>query len=75
MSNMSYCRFYDTRVDLNDCPEAICQDEKLSVTETSAGQEMFRELLVFLRDYDIIGGYDPEVLEDLFDGLRSGGKV
>lgn len=75
MPNMSYCRFSNTRSDLNDCLDAIRRDEKLSGREAAAGQKMFRELLVFLRDYDIIEAYDSEVLEDLFDGLRSGGAV
>ena len=76
MSNMSYCRFTNTRSDLDDCLETIRRDERLSDFEVRAGRNMFVEFLDFCRDYDLISGYDKEVLEDLFDGLRKkeGGK-
>lgn len=33
MSNMSYCRFTNTRSDLNDCLDAIREDKRLSDVE------------------------------------------
>ena len=29
MSNMSYCRFTNTRSDMDDCLNALCRDERL----------------------------------------------
>lgn len=75
MSNMSYCRFKNTRSDVTDCLEAICRGEGLSGIEAEAGLKMFQEFLTFCRDYDIIEGYDAEALKGLFNGLRSGGAV
>lgn len=30
MSNMSYCRFINTRTDLNDCLDLLRHDERMS---------------------------------------------
>lgn len=70
MSNMSYCRFTNTSSDLDDCLEALRRDERLSDFEVRAGKSMFREFLTFCRDYDIISGYDGEMVDALFNGLR-----
>ena len=70
MSNMSYCRFTNTRIDLGDCLDSIRRDERLSDFEAQNGRMMFREFLNFCRDYDIIGEYDVEVLDDLFESLQ-----
>lgn len=70
MSNMSYWRFTNTRADLDDCLEALRNDEGLNDFEVRAGRNMFMEFLDFCRDYDIISGYDSERMTDLFDSLR-----
>lgn len=70
MSNMSYCRFTNTRSDLNDCLDAIREDKRLSDVEAKAGRWMFDEFLSFCREYGIIDGYDGEALCALFDGLE-----
>ena len=75
MSNMSYCKFTNTRSDVADCLDTIRRGEKLSASEATAGLGMFRELLTFLRDYEIIEDFDFEVAEELFEGLRLGGSV
>ena len=72
MSNMSYCRFTNTKTDLGDCLDSIRRDDHLSDFEADAGKRMFREFLAFCRDYDIIDGYDGEAIDELFDGLRKG---
>lgn len=69
MSNMSYCRFTNTRNDLEDCLEAIRADKRLSDTEAKAGRWMFDDFLSFCREYGIIDSYDQETLRSLFDGL------
>lgn len=70
MSNMSYCRFTNTRNDLNDCLDAIREDKRLSDAEAKAGRWMFDEFLSFCREYGIIDGYDEETMRALFDGLE-----
>ncbi|MBS6217342.1 MAG: hypothetical protein KH704_10530 [Clostridiales bacterium] len=70
MSNMSYCRFTNTRSDLNDCLDAIREDKRLSDVEAKAGRWMFDDFLSFCREYGIIDSYDEETLRDLFDGLE-----
>lgn len=69
MPNMSYCRFTNTRADLDDCLDAIRQDKRLSEMEVHAGRNMFKEFLAFCRDYDIIGHYDSELVDKLFRNL------
>lgn len=70
MSNMSYCRFTNTRADLQVCLDAIRQDKRLSDFETKAGRWMFEEFLDLCQEYDIIDSYDRETLKALFDGLH-----
>ena len=74
MSNMSYCRFTNTSGDLSACLDALRRDEPLSDFEAGAGKSMFREFLTFCRDYDIISGYDSEMVAALFDGLQKKGS-
>lgn len=73
MSNMSYCRFANTRTDLNDCLDSIRRDERLSEMEMRDGRKMFEEFLTFCRDYDIIDDYDGQQVNDLFQSLRERG--
>lgn len=70
MSNMSYCRFTNTRSDLNDCLDAIREDTRLSDVEAKAGRWMFDDFLSFCREYGIIDSYDEETLRVLFDGME-----
>ena len=70
MSNMSYCRFTNTRSDLNDCLDALRQDDRLSGMEVRAGRNMFVEFLTFCRDYAISETYDKQLIEDLFQNLK-----
>ena len=61
MSNMSYCRFYNTDLDLEDCLNAIVDGDELSEEEAKACERMIVRFLNFCADMDII---DP--LEDEF---------
>ena len=70
MPNMSYCRFTNTRTDLNDCLDSIRHDTRLSEMEVRAGRNMFKEFLTFCRDYDIIDHFDGELVDDLFRNLK-----
>jgi len=69
MPNMSYCRFANTKADLGDCLDAIRQNKRLSGFEVNAGKRMFREFLTFCRDYDIIGSFNGEMIDETFNEL------
>ena len=51
MSNMSYCRFTNTRTDLNDCLDSLRHDERMSEMEVREGRKMFEEFLTFCQEY------------------------
>ena len=70
MSNMSYCRFTNTRSDLDDCLNALCRDERLSAMEARAGRNMFEEFLTFCQEYGIIDDYDGQLVMSLFQNLK-----
>lgn len=40
MPNMSYCRFQNTVVDLQECYDALCENEELSELETKYAQRL-----------------------------------
>ena len=69
MANMSYCRFQNTRRDMEDCLDALRDEKRLSTDEAKAGHRMFDDILDFCRDMSIIDSYDAGMLEALFDGL------
>lgn len=69
MANMSYCRFRNTRADLNDCLDALRDGKLLSEDEANAGRWMIDDILGYCRDNGIIDSYDGEMLEAIFDGL------
>lgn len=69
MANMSYCRFQNTRSDMEDCLDALREEQRLSVEEAKAGRWMFDDILSYCRDAGIIDCYDGEVLEATFDRL------
>lgn len=66
MANMSYCRFHNTRLDVQDCLEALQEEEPLSKDEASAGRWMLDEILLFCCDEGIIDTYDGEALRNAF---------
>ncbi|MCX4371581.1 MAG: hypothetical protein OSJ58_07065 [Dysosmobacter sp.] len=69
MANMSYCRFQNTRNDMEDCLDALREEKPLSRDEANAGRRMFDDILSYCQDNGIIDSYDGETLEAVFDGL------
>ena len=67
MANMGYCRFRNTRDDLNDCLDVFREDKLLSADEAMAGRRMFEEFLDFCRENCIIPSYDKDEIKSLFD--------
>lgn len=70
MANMSYCRFQNTSRDLSNFLDAIAWNEELSDLEIRNGKDMFREFLQFCKDAYIIGEFDEECIDSLFENLR-----
>ena len=67
MPNMSYCRFHNTRTDLNDCLDALREGKLLSADEARDGRRMFADFLDFCRENFIITGYDEDEIKAFFD--------
>ena len=61
MANMSYCRFYNTSMDMSDCIEALEYEESLSETEAKKCVQMFEEIVNYLYDEGI------EIDDDAFE--------
>ena len=72
MSNMSYCRFRNTRNDLNDCLETLREEEELSEAEAKACKWMLEEVVDFLVEQGIVedDGELGERLRDYFSTIR-----
>lgn len=69
MSNMSYCRFHNTNIDLADCLAAINDGDELSENEFDACKRMFERFIEFCIIHGIIeedGELDAR-LEDFFN--------
>ena len=69
MSNMSYCRFHNTRLDLGDCLRALDSDENqypISEEEIRSGISMFKMFLDFCVENVIIERYDKESIPQIF---------
>ena len=70
MANMSYCRFHNTRLDLEDCIDALRNEERLSSDEARAARNLFGDSLSFCVEQGIIDGFDSEEVEILFYRLE-----
>ena len=53
MANMSYCRFHNTNMDVDDCIEALYEGTKLSDDEFIACKNMFENVLEFFEEHDV----------------------
>lgn len=69
MANMGYCRFCNTRLDVEDCLDALRDEKLMSSDEANAGRWMFEGILEFCRDNGIIDSFDSEMIQAIFHGL------
>ena len=60
MSNMSYCRFHNTKIDIQECIEALTNRDISSDEEKRAAKNMIVEFLNFCVDEQIIEEYDED---------------
>lgn len=58
MTNMSYCRFRNTKIDMDDCLAALIEaedgEENISQEEIDACREIFDAIIDYLEDRCII---------------------
>lgn len=70
MSNMSYCRFYNTLGDLRDCQDHLDDDEgEMNLEERLARLRLIKRCVEIARDHGLEVGADGDNLqvdEDLF---------
>jgi len=67
MSNMSYCRFANTKDDLKDCIKALEQRNIESDDEKRAARVMIEDLLQWCIDENIIEDYDADKIIDVIN--------
>lgn len=70
MANMSYCRFRNTRIDLEDCLDALREEKRLSYEEARAGRNLFDDILSFCKEQGIIEDFDQEEIDTMFSRLE-----
>lgn len=74
MANMSYCRFHNTQMDLEDCLDALKDNEELSKSEFMKCKQMFGSFIDFLLDEGVIEDEDGELnerLDEFFENINT----
>ncbi|QST02810.1 hypothetical protein IMZ31_19870 (plasmid) [Pontibacillus sp. ALD_SL1] len=64
MANMSYCRFENTKRDVEDCLDAVRDGDIASQHELEKAKGMFEDILLFLQANGIIDDYDGDELHE-----------
>lgn len=70
MANMSYCRFHNTRLDMNDCIYAIQDGVNISEEEKLQARMMFEEIADFMIECGVIDDYDDQAMNDIIDNCN-----
>ena len=65
MANMSYCRFENTRKDLDDCLDALREGNINSQRERDEAYRLLTSILDFCLENDVINDYDIYVVKEL----------
>jgi len=68
--NMSYCRFRNTKMALDDCIDAMEYREETSQEEVKAARNMILSFLDFALQNDIIEGFDEDCIEYALEGME-----
>lgn len=67
MSNMSYCRFHNTRIDMQECIEDLTDREISSDEEKRAAKNIITEFLDFCVDEGIIEEYNEDKINSIIN--------
>lgn len=71
MANMSYCRFHNTKMDLDDCLDALREGDELSKEEFRKCKQMFKNFIAFLTDEGVVDDYEiDDKLEEFFNSIN-----
>lgn len=70
MSNMNYCRFHNTLIDLSECIEAMENQEKISADERIKAKKLLITFLEFAEEYSIIKSYNMTNVNDIIDDME-----
>ena len=65
--NTGYCRFRNTAKALDECLEALREEDIETREDRFAAKEMFRTFLKFCREFGIIDEFDDEHIEKFID--------
>lgn len=68
MVSMSYCRFRNTEIEMDACLNAIDDRDELSEEEKESANRLFRKIIIWLDDNDIIDlddNDDPHIIEEI----------
>ncbi len=71
MVNMSYCRFHNTNLALNECIDALVENENVSEEELKSGKIMFTNFCTFLLENGMIEDFNQDTIEDFFDNYEN----
>lgn len=65
--NMSYCRFRNTAEALDECLEALREEDIETREDRTAAKKMFRTFLKFCYEFGIIDDFDDNQIEKFID--------
>ena len=68
---MSYCRFHNTNIDLDDCLNALLEDSGIGDSERKCGIDLFENFLNFCVESNVIDDYDSNRVESLFEEMAN----
>lgn len=78
MANMSYCRFHNTRMDMEDCIDALRDAEQgieeISDSEINSCKRMFNNIMEYLDKQGILDGIDWDAYEEWKSNLDEWGE-
>lgn len=69
MANMSYCRFWNTKIDMDDCLNALWDGETLGGDELMACRHMFQNVLEYFEDICVIEEVDWNEFEKWIESI------
>ena len=73
MANMSYCRFHNTKIDVEDCLDVLAGNGDISSeSERNSAIRMIKDILEFCEDMGIIDEYDEDELIKTIDAAYTG---
>ena len=69
MGNMSYCRFNNTSLDVNECLWALSDENEYDISndEIRKGVRMFEAFLEFCEENGVIDGYNKDKIKRIFN--------